>query len=67
MEFLLDLTSRASEYPKHHTFGDVHPYLLDFYFEQLNKFERKLFDDINGASVSFWECSCGGRCKFVHD
>lgn len=59
----MDLTARASEYPKYQVFRAVHPYLLDFYFEQLNKLDERLFHGMDRASVSFWECF-GGELAF---
>lgn len=65
MQSLRDLIARASEYPKHQVFRDVHPYLLDFYFEQLNKLEERLFHGTNRARVNFWECSGGEQREFL--
>ena len=62
----MDLTARASEYPKHQVFRDVYPYLLEFYFEQLNKLDERLFHGMNRASINFWECFGGEQRKFLN-
>ena len=64
MQEVDNLAKRARDYPKHQIFQDAHPYMLEVYFDQLNEFERNLFQGLN-ASINFWECLQSGQCKYA--
>ena len=68
MASVAELTALANEYPKRQSFRDVHPLLLNEYFDKLNELDKKLFQGANNASMNFWQCfSIGQRTSRLND